>query len=149
MKLLPHYFKWLGLIIFFTALGVSLYGSIGTEDFIKGAEWVSREPIENNVGPLLPAGITHVADVAILSSLLMYVLAKNKNEDEFMQKLRYESAFLVMVLTIVIILFVYTFYSTFSINPLDLLELQMVGYLIVRSVKRKLIVGDSLEEQTV
>lgn len=147
MKLLPYYFKWISLIVFFTALVVSLYGAIGSEDFIKGAELVSREPIENTVGPMLPASITHFADIAILFSLLMYVLAKNKNEDEFMQKLRYESAFLVMAFSITILLIVYIINSDFTANLPDLLELQMIAYLIVRFVKRKLIVGVSYEEE--
>nr|WP_319998041.1 hypothetical protein [uncultured Draconibacterium sp.] len=149
MKLLPHYFKWIGLVVFFGGLTLSLIGSIGSEDFIEGMEMARGEPIEVAMEPLFSASLVHVFDVALIVGLLVYILAKNKREDEMMQKIRNESAFIALILSLAIILIIYVFKPEYRIYPSDLLSLQMIAYLIIRVTMRKFILGGDYEEQTV
>lgn len=149
MKLLPHFFKWIGLLTFFIGFMVTAIDD-GREDFLEGycsAAHIEK-PEDVNIQRVFPEKTMHIADVALLIGLLLYILAKNKREDEFFRQLRYESAFLVMVLSIVIILLVYIFNRGFKLGASDFLSMQMIGYLIVRALKRKVILsGDYYEEQ--
>ena len=149
MKLLPHYFKWIGLIVFFGGLTLSLIGSIGSDDFIEGMEMARGEPIEVEMEPLFSKALVHVFNVALIVGLLLYILAKNKREDEMMQKIRYESAFIALVLSLAIILIIYVFKPEYRIYPSDLLSLQMIAYLIIRVTMRKFILGGDYEEHIV
>ena len=149
MKLLPHYFKWIGIILFF--LGMITAGiDDGREDFIEG--WNAgagnhTEKIDITIKRVFPEEVSHIADFVSIFGLLIYVLSKQKREDELMQKLRFESAFLVMVLTLAVILILYGFNSDLKVDPSTLLSLQMIAYLIVRALKRQFILGE-YEEQT-
>lgn len=150
MKLLPHYFKWIGLILFFSGLVVGAIDD-GRKGFIDGWNDGVDDPedrIEISFERVLPKKVSHIADFASMAGLLIYVLAKQKREDELMQKLRYESAFLVMVSTLSIILILYAFNSDLKVDPSSLLSLQMIAYLIVRALRRKFIIGQ-YDEQTV
>ncbi len=139
MKLLPHYFKWIGLVIFLGGLFLGLIGGIGSKDFIEGMEIAWGESVECEIQPFFPEKVLHVLDFTMLIGLLLYILSKNKTEDEFAQKLRYESAFIVLALSILIILVVYILRPDIKIEPSFLISSQMFFYLILRSVKRKLI----------
>nr|WP_321358687.1 hypothetical protein [uncultured Draconibacterium sp.] len=152
MKLLPHYFKRIGLALFFAGFVTGAFTINARKAFVEG--WnagadSANKIIESNIDKGLSEEVGHIADFASILGLLIYVLAKQKREDELMQKLRYQSAFIVMVITLAIILLIYGFKSDFSINPSVLLSLQMIGYLIIRAIKRNLIDSGSFEEQTV
>ncbi|MDX1283863.1 MAG: hypothetical protein R3182_02575 [Draconibacterium sp.] len=140
MKLLPHYFKLIGLILFF--LGFLLAIDDFRLGFIEGSAGTTMESFDR----LLPEIFGFWGDFVTLSGLFIYILSKNRTEDEFTRKLRYESAFLVMVLTILIVLVVYVVNHNYLVKPSILLALQMFAYLIIRLVKRKIILGEGYEE---
>ena len=73
---------------------------------------------------------------------LSVLLLKNKREDESIQKLRYESAFIVFVVSILIILVLYIVNPAINIDASFLLSVQMIFYLILRLIKRRLILED-------
>ena len=147
MKLLPHFFKRIGIVIFFIALIVNSIDE-GRRSFMEGHNDASDTPIEYDFHPVLPAKAMHISDFTILIGLLIYVLSKNKKEDEFMQKLRYESAFIVLVLSLFIILILYIINPNIKIDPSSLISMQMVFYLILRLLKRKIILWEDYEEQS-
>jgi hypothetical protein len=135
MKLLPHYFKWIGI-------GMLLLSLIfGFEDFCRGLfDGLIGEEAKDFV-PILPEYFSQISDYVILMGLLVYILAKNKTEDEFAQKLRYESAFIVLVLTIIALFVVYIINPDVRMSPAYILLLQMLGYLLIRYIKRGVILG--------
>ena len=141
MKLLPHTFKWIGLALFFLGF---IFNSIdeGRRDFMIGYNDSVNEPVEYVFKPVLPEKVMHISDVMMLIGLLVYILAKNKREDEFAQKLRYESAFIVLVLTILVILVWYILVPDFKIQPSTLISLQMIFYLIIRLIKKQIILSE-------
>lgn len=141
MKLLPHLFKWIGLTIFLLGF---IVGSIddGRQEFMDGYNDASDHPIEYEVTRILPNIVSQIAEYATFLGLLLYILSRNKREDEFAQKMRYEAAFIVLVLTLGVILVLYILNPEFKIRPTDFLELQMLMYLILRSVRRRVILGE-------
>lgn len=145
MKLLPHAFKWIGLAVFLLGF---IFGAIddGRQGFMEGYNETVNEPVEYNFKPILPERISHFADYATLLGLLIYILSKNKIEDEFAQKMRFESAFIVFILTISVVLVWHIFNPEFELSPSTFLAMQMFAYLIIRSVKRGIILGENYEK---
>lgn len=142
MKLLPHYFKWIGIGLLFASIILGFDGFVrGFWDGVSGGEY-------NNFTPVFPDFFSQIADFVTLMGLLVYILAKNKTEDEFAQKLRYESAFIVLVLTIVVLLIVILYRPGIQISPAVLLLLQMVAYLIIRRIKNNVFFWEDYEEQS-
>lgn len=135
MKLLPHFFKWIGLALFFS--GFILAFDDVRLGFLEGYSQTTVENFER----FFPVYFSILGDFASLLGLLLYILSKNKSEDEFAQKLRYESAFLVMVFTILTLMVIYIVNPDFEISPSTFLASQMFAYLIIRSLKRKVILG--------
>ncbi|WP_297097939.1 hypothetical protein [uncultured Draconibacterium sp.] len=143
MKLLPHYFKKIGIGLLLVSIILGLDGFIhGFLDGISGREY------NNDFTPVFPEFFTQISDYVLLLGLLAYILAKNKTEDELAQKIRYESAFIVLVITILILIFVNMVNPNFEIKPGIFLFLEMLGYLFIRLIKRKAILGGNYEEQT-
>ena len=151
MKLLPYYFKWIGITVFLIGFIINTIDE-GRRDFMKGYNEYridhGEEVVEYNFQPILPEKLMHISDFTMLIGLLLYILSKNKQEDEFAQKLRYESAFIVLVLSILIILIVYIVNSEIRIEPSFLISSQMFAYLILRVLKRKIILWEDYEEQS-
>ena len=142
MKLLPHYFKWIGIGLFFLGM------IFGIDDIQRGYLEGSNSNSIEDFNQILPDIFSVISDYITLLALLLYILSKNKIEAEFAQKMRYESAFSVLVLTIVTILIIYIFNREFEINPSIFLTLQMVAYLLFRSIKRGVILAEDYEEQS-
>lgn len=140
MKLLPHYFKWIGIGMLFLSM------IFGFEDFCRGFYdgWSGVEP--RDFVPIFPEFFSEISDYVILLGLLVYILAKNKTEDELAQKLRYESAYIVLILTVIVLLAVYIINSEIKMSPAYILLLQMIAYLIIRPIKRSVILGGNNEE---
>lgn len=142
MKLLPHYFKWIGIGIIF--LGFIM----GIDDFLMGfLSGISRSPI-GAYERMLPEIYSRISDYPLLIGLLIVILSRSKTEDEYTLKLRYESAFIVLITTILVFIILYAFNPEFKIQPGVFILLQMLGYFIVRSVKGNTIFWDDYEEQS-
>jgi len=139
MKLLPHVFKQIGLTVFLIGFVVSMIDD-GRHGFIDG--WNEARSIGEDEIPfvrIMPDFVSKLADYATMLGLLLYILAKNRSEDEFAQKLRYESAYIVLVVSIFLVFILYIIDSEINLSPSTVLMLQMVFYLIVRIIKKFLI----------
>lgn len=135
MKLLPHYFKWIGIS------SIILGFLIGIDDLrlgFMGSSAVAPESFQR----LLPEFFSRISDFPLLLGLLMYMLSKNKTEDEFAQKLRFETAFIVLIITIVVLIISSMINPAFTLKPSIFIVLQMIAYLVIRSVKRGLILAE-------
>ena len=142
MKLLPHYFKWIGIII------VTLGFIFGIDDFISGfMDGLTGKPYTLPEKILQPI-YSQISDYFLLVGLLVVILSKSKKEDEYVLKLRYESAFIVLIATIVVFIVVYGFNPDFKIQPGIFILIQMLAYLIVRYVKGSTIFWVDYEEQS-
>lgn len=118
----------------------------GIEEFCRGFTDGASGKEAGDFVPIFPEFFSQISDYLILFGLLVYILAKNKTEDEFAQKLRYESAYIVLVSTIAVLFVVYLINPDARMSPSYILLLQMLAYLMIRSVKRGLILGGNNEE---
>lgn len=141
MKLLPHYFKWIGLSLFFLGLLVNSIDD-GRVSFIEGYNLSSKDPVEINITRVFPEYVMHLSDVVSIVGLLFYFISKSKREDEFMEKLRNETAYLVLTLSIIVLLLFYVFNKNLKFDPSTIIQLQMIFFLIIRAFKRKRILDE-------
>ena len=134
MKLLPHYFKWIGI-------GLLILSFVfGIDDFLSG---LTNGMINSKIFPDI---FPQISDFILLIGLLIYLISKNKREDEFIQKIRFESAYIVLIITILGILVLYLFNPEIKLNVTYLLALQMLFYLLVVFLKKRLILGEDYEK---
>ena len=94
----------------------------------------------------LPEIFSQLSDYILLIGLLIYLVSKNKREDEFIQKIRYESAYIVLVITILGILVLYIINPEIKLNASYLLAFQMLFYLLVMFFRKRIILGEDYEE---
>ena len=126
-QFLPHYFKYIGLVLFalFT-IPYFLY------DFYLGFTGQSMQ----TEGPIfLPSEI--VSPLGHLG-LLVYILAKDRIFDEYMIKLRMESAFITVVVTLLLINFLQILKGSWVVNASYFFELQVFSFLIIHAIRKRL-----------
>ena len=140
MKLLPHYFKWIGI-------GLLILSFVfGIDDFLLGFTGASLSEPPEDFKRILPEIFPQISDFILLIGLLIYLVSKNKREDEFIQKIRYESAYIVLVITILGILVLYIINPETKLNASYLLAFQMLFYLVVMFFRKRMILGEDYEE---
>jgi uncharacterized membrane protein YidH (DUF202 family) len=139
MKLLPYYFKWIGI-------GLLILSFVfGIDDFLLGftGAFLNGPPKYNQIFPDI---FPQISDFILLIGLLTYLVSKNKREDEFIQKIRYESAYIVLITTILGILLLYITNPDIKLSASYLLAFQMVFYLVVKFFRKRMILGEDYEE---
>jgi hypothetical protein len=135
MKLLPHVFKWIGITIFFIGF---IFGAIddGRKGFLEGYNETSHDPVKTEFKRILPEKVSQIADYVLLFGLLIYVLSKNKRDDEFTRQMRYEAAYIVFVITIIFILILFMIDPNLRLEPSTFIGAQLVLYLIIRHFRK-------------
>jgi len=140
MKLLPHYFKWIGI-------GLLILSFVfGIDDFLLGFTGALPSEPPEDFKRIFPEIFPQISDFILLIGLLIYLVSKNKREDEFIQKIRYESAYIVLVITILGILVLYIINPEIKLNVSYLLAFQMLFYLVVIFFRKRMILGEDYEE---
>jgi len=136
MKLLPHVFKWIGITIFFIGF---VLGAIddGRQGFLEGYNETSHDPVKIEFKRILPEKVSQIADYVLLFGLLIYVLSKNKRDDEFTRQMRYEAAYIVFVTTIIFVLILSMINSNLRLEPSTFIGIQLALYLIIRYFRKK------------
>ncbi len=135
LLLLPHIFKKIGLIIFLSGFILSAIDD-GRQGFMDGYNENQSDPVKVEFKRVLPEKVSQIADYVLLCGLLIYILSKNKRDDEFTQRLRYESAYIILVVTIVFIFVLYMVNREIRIEPSTFIGTQLVLYLIVRYFRK-------------
>lgn len=135
MKLLPYVFKWIGITIFFIGF---VFGAIddGRKGFLEGYNETSHHPVEIEFNRVLPEKVSQIADYVLLFGLLIYVLAKNKRDDEFTRQMRYEAAYIVFVITIIFIFILSMVNPNLRLEPSTFIGTQLALYLIIRYFRK-------------
>jgi hypothetical protein len=140
MKLLPYYFKWIGIGLLFLSF------VFGIDDFLLGFTGALLSEPPEYFKRIFPEIFPQISDFILLIGLLIYLVSKNKREDEFIQKIRYESAYIVLVITILGILVLYIINPEIKLNASYLLAFQMLFYLVVIFFRKRMILGEDYEE---
>ena len=144
-QILPNWFKKVGLIIF-------IVGSIigGGDDFMRGWNSVDcncetlEKTSQDNKGLITVfvggEGTTHIFYVLSFIGMLIYMLAKEKVEDDYINKLRLESFQITSIITLIIAILLFAFSNSKYPNiQLDLfLALFFWFYLITFFIKKRI-----------
>ena len=146
LQILPNWFKKVGLILF-------IVGSIigGADDFVDGFRDgynAASFGESNDININLDQGriteffggekIIHIFYVLSFIGMLIYMLSKEKVEDDYINKLRLESFQLTSIITLVVAIFMFTI-SKKSVFPLDyFLTLFFWFYLITFFIKKRI-----------
>ncbi len=143
IQILPNWFKKVGLILF-------IVGSIigGGDDFMRGWNSVdcnsqtSEINSQNNYGLITifvgGKNTTHIFYVLSFIGMLIYMLAKEKVEDDYINKLRLESFQLTSIITLLIAIFLFAI-SKKSNFPLDyFITLFFWFYLVTFYIKKRI-----------
>ncbi len=139
---LPNYFKKIGLVCFFAALGTLL--SAGVFAVIQADISIHNIPSYSEAYQLgFETGkklayshywIGQIGNILLLLSMAFYMLAKEKVDDEYMDAIRWESLRLAVIVSIgVAILFIIPHWR---LHSEDILLTQFLTYLITFKIKK-------------
>jgi len=139
IQLLPNYFKWIGLLMFFVgAIPSSIEGwNDGYNDgACNGCDDI-RIPFPFSEQAYI------ILDFMALLGMIVYALSKEKIEDEFIKILRWESVTTTFIISVLFILGKTMLHGKDS-TPLasTLLEYQMLIYLIIFFFKKRSNLGE-------
>ena len=127
-RLLPHYFKYIGLTLFLVSslpsFMIGFYkGFTGLEASFKG--W------------FVNSGMDWLADIGALIGVLLYFFAKDKLHDELYAKLRMEAINTTLVFSVLAITILDLFLPDFGFSAIDLIYVQLISFLIIRFILKK------------
>lgn len=144
IKMLPNRFKKLGIFLFFIGFIVSSTSISARKSFYDGynsakaSNYISPglEPIfiEKYFGEY----IIHVFDVLMLLGLIIYMLSKEKTEDDYINALRLESFQLTSLLALAIAIILYIFLENLKLSLDIFIALFLWVYLITFAIKKRL-----------
>ena len=156
LQILPNWCKKLGLAIFFigTIIGggddfmegfTSGYNSTRNSEVTKtlGNEKNVSEKLNNLNEPTFlfktfgETGL-HIFEIAGIFGMLIYMLSKEKIEDDYIDKLRYQSYLLSSILWLIIAIFIYTFNESFKLSIDYFIYLFIWTYLITFFIKKRI-----------
>ncbi|WP_439182222.1 hypothetical protein [Carboxylicivirga taeanensis] len=151
--LLPYFMRKIGIIIFIICLIISSIS--GIDDFITGFtsgynstrldKEISFESVEQdrtlNNDLLFTAEERNVAEfygfLLALVGICLYILSKEKQEDEFFARLRGQAMIISVVITwSIFLVFQLTHWNT-KISALSMFQLQMVIYVVVYAYQKR------------
>lgn len=146
---LPHYFKKIGLTGFFTFFAVIIVSSIvavinSYQEFMANPypidDFSSGYALGYEMGTRFMMAnywITKLGGVLLLLSIVCYMLAKEKIDDEYMDAMRWESLRLSIIIStgITVLLIVFT---SLQMSAKTLLLIQFIAYLIVFKIKKSI-----------
>jgi hypothetical protein len=146
LKMLPNWGKKLGFLLFFMGLIVSFTTASARNDFNEGyysysneitpPEFSKPEPIfiEKSFGDI----DEHFIEILIILGLLIYMMSKEKVEDDYIIKLRLESYQLTSIFGLVITIILYIFWENLKLSLDYFIILFSIFYLTIFAVKKRI-----------
>lgn len=143
LQILPNWCKKIGLIIFLVSFIIS-----GADDFMRGYkagynDATKRNYIEVKHEPTIflktfgETGI-HLFEMISIFGMLIYMLSKEKIEDDFIDKLRLESYQISSAIWLTVSIIIYGFFANLKISLDYVIFLFMITYLMTFFIKKRL-----------
>jgi amino acid permease len=140
---LPYRFKKIGIIIVLIAIALSFIAGANEMEkgCIEGGNFVnSAHPFPNIkdvpsvyveiISPGTANTLNWISIVFSMSGFLMYIFSSEKIEDEFIQKLRYQSLEKSLIITWFVALLFFIFKQV-EFEAFYVLQIQMIAYVII------------------
>jgi hypothetical protein len=138
LRLLPNYFKKIGLTLFILTVWPSFI-----RGYIDGYNDAAGKIEIVPPGEFTFWGITFFSDsfyevLAIFSliGLIIYALSRDKAIDEYLLKLRMEAMHFTFFISMILVLALLLFGIKSEMNALYVLELQVIIFLIAKKIKK-------------
>ena len=140
LQILPNWFKKVGLLLFivFSFLASS---NAFKKGFNKGyyynkdiPAYVKTDPITNYFGEAL----IHYFDIIAIIGMIIYIMSKEKVEDDYINKLRLESYQLTALISLFSALIMFLFSSQLKIYIDDFITMFLFIYLITFFIKKRI-----------
>lgn len=123
-KLLPHSFKYIGLILFLLG-GLPLF----LMGFIEG---FSGKPEDFILTQYISPSLESIMEIAGSLGILIYFLARDKHYDELHEQMRAQVLTIVVTVSVVLITLIHLVSPSTSIDAYGLVVGQMSLFLIIR-----------------
>ena len=145
IKMLPNWVKKIGLALFFMGLVVIFTAVHSRENFCEGfndsynttiSEVQNLEPVF--IEKWFGKSAIHIFEVLTIFGLLIYMLSKEKVEDDYINKLRLESYQLTSIIVLVFGLGLYAFSENLKLSLDTFATLFLMSYLIIFAVKKRI-----------
>lgn len=142
MQILPNWCKKLGLTLFFVGSiigGVddARYGFLeGFYDGLNGNEYRTTKIVK--VLPYFKENTKHIFSVLSIIGMLIYMVSKEKIEDDYINKLRLESYQLTLIVGLVLAIILFAFSKKMKIHIDVFITLFMWFYLITFFFKKRI-----------
>jgi hypothetical protein len=146
IKMLPNWCKKLGFFLFLIGFVISFTTTSAKNSFYEGyyeaysntatpAESSNSKPvfIEKWFGDI---GL-HIIEVLIIVGLLIYMLSREKIEDDYINKLRLESYQLTSISSLLISIVLYIFLGNLKLSLEYFITLFLMSYLIIFALKKR------------
>ncbi len=136
IQILPNWSKKIGLIVFFISSVIS-----GGDDFIDGYMTSYTKTFHqgsNIFKSYFGANTIHFFSILSIVALLIYMLAKEKIEDDYINKLRLESYQLASMVILIITILLYSFSESLKLTLDYFITSFMYFYLIIFFIKKRL-----------
>lgn len=141
----PYYFRKIGIAFVIIAFGLSFYANIN--DFLDGFAEGRNKAIHNKeelmkteyhiISDARSHTFTWISLAFSFSGFLLYLLSKEKTEDEFIQRLRFVSIVKSLIITWLLVALLIVFKSNYTIEGLYILQFQLVLYVIIYNYYKK------------
>lgn len=141
MKLLPYYFKKIGLWIFLLA---------GIPDLVHGYKQGYNASAETDIfitnsifGIHFTPGLFTIFSVISMVGLILFAFSRDKGFDEFLGQLRMESIHLTIFFSALIILFVLILGNGLNVDAIAFMQGQMILFLVIYKIKKSNVKADA------
>jgi len=130
IQVLPHIFKQIGLLLFMIGYVIpfltgALIALFGLEDF------------HGILMQLNPWG--SILNICALIGIIMYLISKEKVEDELMEKVRLESMSVAFLLSVFVLLFIIivNYSSDYRVRAASMFYFQLILFLFIYHYKKR------------
>ena len=142
---LPYYCKKIGIVFVLIAIVLSIVGDINDEvaGFVEGFNATTEIEAEmlKSPGELIPKKtgmlLIQISLFFSFSGFLLYMLSKEKVEDEFVQQLRYLSLAKSLLFTWIIVAILILIDGDIKPEGLYILQFQLFAYVVIYNYYKK------------
>jgi len=137
LQILPNWFKKVGLLLFivFSFLG-------GGDDFIRGFyDGIRGVPYNQEIGRFTKyfgETLMHSFDIIAIIGMIIYIMSKEKIEDDYINKLRLESYQITALISLFAALILFIFSSQLKFFLDDFITMFLFIYLITFFIKKRI-----------
>lgn len=133
LQILPNWCKKVGVALFIISSIPAVHDGYLNGLYGHPSDYIADYSIQVSIGSFL----YHVSEILTIIGLVVYLLSKEKVEDDFINKLRLESYQLTALLGLGSSLILYSFSKSIELSLDYFINLFLLAYLIIFAIKKR------------